>query len=63
MYYYWYGTVKLYSLAFRYKDWGLISCLRPSDPKCSVVFNYLGRDFFNALSEKNPEAFQTQLFW
>ncbi|GAX72920.1 hypothetical protein CEUSTIGMA_g375.t1 [Chlamydomonas eustigma] len=29
----------------------------------SVVFNYLGRDFFNALSEKDPEAFSRQLLW
>eukprot|EP01025_Chloroclados_australasicus_P039567 TRINITY_DN4101_c0_g2_i1.p1 TRINITY_DN4101_c0_g2~~TRINITY_DN4101_c0_g2_i1.p1 ORF type:complete len:672 (-),score=43.21 TRINITY_DN4101_c0_g2_i1:271-2286(-) len=28
----------------------------------SVLFNFLGRDFFNALSEKNAELFTTQLF-
>jgi hypothetical protein len=27
----------------------------------SVVFNFLGRDFFNALSERDVDAFQTQL--
>mmetsp|Transcript_7310 Transcript_7310/g.17664 ORF Transcript_7310/g.17664 Transcript_7310/m.17664 type:complete len:821 (+) Transcript_7310:19-2481(+) len=28
----------------------------------SVLFNFLGRDFFNALSEKNAELFTLQLF-
>ena len=28
----------------------------------SVLFNFLGRDFFNALEEKNAEAFTIQLF-
>lgn len=27
----------------------------------SVTFNYLGRDFFNALSEKDVEGFKLQL--
>jgi hypothetical protein len=27
----------------------------------SVVFNFLGRDFFNALSEKNEDLFTMQL--
>lgn len=27
----------------------------------SVTFNYLGRDFYNAISEKNVDAFQLQL--
>lgn len=27
----------------------------------SVAFNFLGRDFFNALSQRDPEAFTTQL--
>jgi ABC-type uncharacterized transport system fused permease/ATPase subunit len=26
-----------------------------------VLFNYLGRDFFNALSARDVDAFQTQL--
>ena len=26
-----------------------------------MVFNFLGRDFFNALSERDVDAFQTQL--
>ena len=33
----------------------------PSVPRPSVVFNFLGRDFFNALSERDAEAFQRQL--
>ena len=28
---------------------------------CSVLFNFLGRDFFNALSEKDPERFTQML--
>lgn len=28
---------------------------------CSVTFNYLGRDFYNAISEKNVDAFHLQL--
>ena len=28
---------------------------------CSVIFNFLGRDFFNALSEKNADLFMLQL--
>lgn len=28
---------------------------------CSVTFNFLGRDFFNALSEKDVELFHLQL--
>lgn len=28
----------------------------------SVLFNFLGRDFFNALSEKDVERFTTQLY-
>lgn len=26
-----------------------------------MLFNFLGRDFFNALSERDVDAFQTQL--
>ena len=40
-----------------------ITDLLPLTSRTSVVFNYLGRDFFNALSEKDAEAFTTQLFW
>ena len=29
---------------------------------CSVGFNFIGRDFFNALSDKNVEKFTMQLF-
>lgn len=29
---------------------------------CSVMFNFLGRDFFNALSEKDAERFTQMLF-
>ena len=29
---------------------------------CSVLFNFLGRDFFNALSQKDPERFTQMLF-
>jgi ABC-type uncharacterized transport system fused permease/ATPase subunit len=28
---------------------------------CSVLFNFLGRDFFNALSEKDTERFTQML--
>ena len=27
------------------------------------MFNFLGRDFFNALAEKNVDAFYTQLWY
>ena len=40
----------------------LTNILPPSPSPCSVVFNFLGRDFFNALSEKNAELFTLQLF-
>ena len=30
-------------------------------PACSVWFNFLGRDFFNALSEKDTERFTQML--
>jgi hypothetical protein len=29
---------------------------------CSVLFNFLGRDFFNALSQKDAERFTQMLF-
>ncbi len=29
---------------------------------CSVLFNFLGRDFFNALSEKDADRFTEMLF-
>ena len=29
---------------------------------CSVLFNFLGRDFFNALSAKDAERFTQMLF-
>ncbi len=35
-----------------------LCCLFP----CSVLFNFLGRDFFNALSEKDAERFTEMLF-
>jgi hypothetical protein len=38
-------------------------CLCPCVCLCvsSVTFNYLGRDFFNALSEKDVDGFKLQL--
>ena len=34
---------------------------RPAPAHCSVLFNFLGRDFFNALSEKDAERFTQML--
>lgn len=34
----------------------------PACPHCSVLFNFLGRDFFNALSAKDQEQFTQMLF-
>ena len=34
----------------------IVTCL------CSVLFNFLGRDFFNALSQKDAERFTQMLF-
>lgn len=31
-------------------------------PACSVLFNFLGRDFFNALSAKDQAKFTEMLF-
>jgi ABC-type uncharacterized transport system fused permease/ATPase subunit len=39
----------------------LSSVLLLGPTACSVVFNFLGRDFFTALSEKNETAFYSQL--
>jgi hypothetical protein len=38
----------------------LIDAARPT-PLCSVLFNFLGRDFFNALSAKDQEKFSEML--
>lgn len=38
-----------------------VTCTPLRYAMCSVVFNFIGRDFFNALSEKNVDAFQLQL--
>ena len=35
--------------------------LLPLPAYLSVVFNFLGRDFFNALSEKDAEGFSVQI--
>jgi ABC-type uncharacterized transport system fused permease/ATPase subunit len=46
-------------LRFRYlKKMNINLC----SPLYSVLFNFLGRDFFNALSEKNADAFTHQIF-
>lgn len=39
------------------------ACHLPLIPRlsCSVLFNFLGRDFFNALSEKDAERFTQML--
>jgi hypothetical protein len=44
----------------RWKLAGVV-LLTLSTTAVSVAFNYLGRDFFNALSEKNEPEFQVQL--
>lgn len=33
----------------------------PMVPACSVVFSYLGRDFYNALSERDVEGFNLMI--
>ena len=35
---------------------------RDAECMCSVLFNFLGRDFFNALSQKDAERFTQMLF-
>jgi len=45
----------------------MLNCTGPADAQahldyiCSVWFNFLGRDFFNALSEKDTERFTQML--
>lgn len=46
--------------AARWKLAGVVA-LTVATTGVSVAFNYLGRDFFNALAEKDVDAFQTQL--
>lgn len=45
--------------------WTFTFPLKPSRSKllsvCSVLFNFLGRDFFNALSEKDVDRFYQML--
>ena len=38
-------------------------CNCPNRPNRSVLFNFLGRDFFNALAEKNVDQFYTELWY
>ena len=60
------GTTGVRSVAW---DWthppgsAQVACDQPLDTlaACSVLFNFLGRDFFNALSEKDAERFTQML--
>ena len=47
---------------FAFHQTGQHACVPTAGlPARSVLFNFLGRDFFNALSEKDADAFSMQL--
>ncbi|MEW5304061.1 MAG: hypothetical protein WDW36_006696 [Sanguina aurantia] len=56
-----YWTTNPNAGAARWKLAGVVG-LTVATTGVSVMFNFLGRDFFNALSEKNADEFTVQLF-